>query len=34
MLVLGKKKVENNTITIRYGGGKQEFDLRFIYFLG
>lgn len=27
MLVLGKKEVENNTITLRYNDGKQEFGL-------
>jgi len=27
MFVIGKKEVENNTITIRYGDGKQEFGL-------
>jgi threonyl-tRNA synthetase len=27
MLILGKKEVENNTITLRYADGKQEFGL-------
>ena len=27
MLVLGKKEVENNTVTLRYLDGKQEFGL-------
>jgi len=27
MLVVGKKEVENNTITLRYRNGKQEFGL-------
>ena len=27
MLVIGKKEVENNTITLRYLSGKQEFGL-------
>ena len=29
MLVIGKKEVENNTITLRYNDGKQEFGLSF-----
>lgn len=29
MLVLGKKEVENNTITLRHNDGKQEFGLTF-----
>ena len=29
MLVLGKKEVANNTVTIRYRDGKQEFGLNF-----
>lgn len=29
MLVLGKKEVENNTITLRHSDGKQEFGLSF-----
>ena len=27
MIVIGKKEVENNTITLRYLDGKQEFGL-------
>ncbi|MCL5875202.1 MAG: His/Gly/Thr/Pro-type tRNA ligase C-terminal domain-containing protein [Candidatus Dependentiae bacterium] len=27
MLVIGKKEVENNTVTLRYLDGKQEFGL-------
>jgi threonyl-tRNA synthetase len=27
MLVLGKKEAENNTVTLRYSDGKQEFGL-------
>lgn len=29
MLILGKKEVENNTITLRHNNGKQEFGLTF-----
>ena len=27
MLVIGQKEVDNNTITLRYNDGKQEFGL-------
>jgi threonyl-tRNA synthetase len=29
MLVIGKKEVENKTITLRYNDGKQEFGITF-----
>jgi threonyl-tRNA synthetase len=29
MLVIGQKEVDNNTITLRYNNGKQEFGLSY-----
>ena len=29
MLVIGQKEVDNNTITLRYNSGKQEFGLSY-----